>query len=399
MVSVIIPVFNTARYLRKCLDSICDQTLKDIEIIIINDGSTDESGIICDEYLKKDSRIKVIHKENGGIVRARKAGLEIAAGEFVGFVDSDDWIEPTMYERLLETISSNEVDISMCGRFEDHEYSSKPVYHGIPEGKYNSAELKSKVFPHMIVNEFFFEWGIFPSYWDKLFRKGVIDSYLSKVNNDIVMGEDAACIYPCVLNTKSIYVMHECLYHYRQSSASMVRRNSDPTAERRRFYTLYSTVLDGLKKDQKIFDLSEQWKRYLLFLMTPRADVLYENMEELEYLYPFPKVKKGSSVVIYGAGLWGQRLFKWLKQTDFCDVVAVADQNFENIKKDGFEVISPDGISCYEYDAIIVTASYSKTREAIIKSLTKRYTESNIYGLDEEEVFSDKTMRAFGLIK
>lgn len=92
-ISIIVPVYNVEKYLRKCIDSILNQTFKDFELILIDDGSTDESGKICDEYNLKDNRIKVIHKENGGLSSARNAGLDIAQGEYIGFVDSDDWIE------------------------------------------------------------------------------------------------------------------------------------------------------------------------------------------------------------------------------------------------------------------------------------------------------------------
>ena len=101
-VSVIVPVYNTERYLAKCLDSIIAQTMRDIEIICVDDGSTDSSLEILTAYAGKDARIRVIHKENGGLVSARKAGIKAARGTYIGYVDSDDWIEPRMYERLYE---------------------------------------------------------------------------------------------------------------------------------------------------------------------------------------------------------------------------------------------------------------------------------------------------------
>lgn len=115
-VSVIVPVYNVEKYLSKCIDSIINQTLSNIEIILVNDGSTDNSGKIIDEYAKKDSRIKVIHKKNGGQGSARNAGLDIAKGEYIGFVDSDDWIDSNMYEKLYINAKEKSLDISICGR-------------------------------------------------------------------------------------------------------------------------------------------------------------------------------------------------------------------------------------------------------------------------------------------
>ena len=114
-ISVIVPVYNVEKYLRKCIESILNQTFREFELILVDDGSTDSSGKICDEYALKDSRIKVIHKENGGASSARNAGLDVAKGEYIGFVDSDDWIEMDMYGELYRLIKENNTDISVCG--------------------------------------------------------------------------------------------------------------------------------------------------------------------------------------------------------------------------------------------------------------------------------------------
>lgn len=111
LISVIVPVYQVEKYLRRCTDSILSQTYKNLEIILVDDGSTDNSGKLCDEIASLDSRVKVIHKENGGLSSARNAGLEIAAGEYIGFVDSDDWIEPDTYEYMLSLVEANQADI------------------------------------------------------------------------------------------------------------------------------------------------------------------------------------------------------------------------------------------------------------------------------------------------
>ena len=113
-ISIIVPVYNVEKYLENCIESILNQTFKDFELILVDDGSTDNSGKICDIYEKKDSRIKVIHKNNGGLSSARNAGLDIACGKYVGFIDSDDSIHPRMYEILYDLIKKYESDISCC---------------------------------------------------------------------------------------------------------------------------------------------------------------------------------------------------------------------------------------------------------------------------------------------
>lgn len=116
MISVIVPIYNVEKYLRRCLDSIIAQTYQDLEIILVDDGSPDACPAICDEYAQMDSRIKVVHKENGGLSDARNSGLKVAAGEYIGFVDSDDFILPDMYSVLYRACIDSGVSIAMCGR-------------------------------------------------------------------------------------------------------------------------------------------------------------------------------------------------------------------------------------------------------------------------------------------
>ena len=113
-ISVIIPVYNIENYVRACIESVCAQTYKDLEIILVDDGSSDNSGAICDEYAKKDARIRVIHKQNGGLSAARNDGIEAAKGKYLAFVDGDDYVEPEMYERLYKALMENDAEMSIC---------------------------------------------------------------------------------------------------------------------------------------------------------------------------------------------------------------------------------------------------------------------------------------------
>lgn len=124
-ISVIVPVYNVERYLERCLNSIINQTYQNLEIIVVDDGSKDHSGILADKIAQSDARIKVIHKRNGGLSDARNAGLDIATGAFIGFVDSDDYIEPVMYERLFEACKKSNAAIAICGRFQESEESGQ----------------------------------------------------------------------------------------------------------------------------------------------------------------------------------------------------------------------------------------------------------------------------------
>lgn len=397
MISIIVPIYNAAQYLEQCLSSICGQTYADIEVIIVDDGSSDGSLAICERFQKQDSRVMVIHKENGGPVSARKLGISHASGEYIAFVDGDDWIEPNMYERMYHMITSQNVDVVMCGRYEDTGDIHKPVFHGIPAGKYDKEALLKDVYPRMIVNESFFEWGVFPGEWDKLFRKESIYSFQMDVDDRIVMGDDAACVYPSLLNADSIYIMDECLYHYRQTTNSVVKRPQDHAKEREQFRILYRSVNAQLEKYISIYDLRPQWKKYVLFLMIPRADGLYAGYEELACLFPFSGVRRGMNIVIYGAGTYGQRLFTVLKKSVFCGIAAWVDRNYQELQKMGLPVESPEVIPDRTYDAIIVAITYARSRQALFENLVKSYPAEKIHLIDEELIFSEETMKALGL--
>lgn len=397
MISIIVPIYNVEQYLEQCIESICRQTYRDLEIILVDDGSSDGSAGICDAYAAKDSRIVVIHKANGGLVNARKTGILASHGRYIGYVDGDDWIEETMYEKLLNCLEKENTDIAMCGRFEDTGEISKPVYHGAAQGKYDKKLMTEQIYPNMIVNGDFFEWGIFPGVWDKLFKRECVLPFQLEVDERIRMGEDAVCAWPCLLQAESIYVLHACLYHYRQTTSSMVKQVKDSGQEREQFAVLYQTGMRQFEKCKEIYDCTKQWEQYVLFLMIPRADGLYRGFYESEFLFPFPKVKRGMRIVLYGAGTYGQRLYQCLKKSGFCEVILWVDRNYAEFQKMGLPVMPPGMIQAEDTDQIVIAITYAKPIKALYRELTAKYGEEKISRVDEELVFSGESKRALGI--
>ena len=201
MISVIIPVYGVEKYLSRCLDSIINQTYRDLEIILVDDGSPDNSGKICDEYAAKDSRIKVIHKENGGLSSARNAGLDVATGEYIGFVDSDDWIEPQTYNMLFSAIEKNNSDIAICGHrmVYDNTSTSKATY---SNDEYLSYDL--------LWNEIFGKLN--NAAWNKLYRKNLIDDLRFPIG--VIHGEDLIFNLNYLKNCKCGVINKTPLYNY-----------------------------------------------------------------------------------------------------------------------------------------------------------------------------------------
>lgn len=398
MLSVIVPIYNVRPYLGQCIESICNQTYRDLEIILVDDGSCDGSSGICDQYQTMDDRIVVLHKENEGLVKARKSGLQISRGEYIAYVDGDDWIELEMFERLYSIMTENNVDIVLCGHYIDTGNISKEAYHDVPDGYYGKKQLIEQIYPEMIVGRAFFDWKIYPALWDKLFKRESIMPYQMEVDDRLKMGEDAACTYPALLNADNIYILHQCLYHYRQTTASMVKNVQDYTEERLQFQTLYASVAQSLGRYKDIFDLRGQWLRYVLFLMIPRSDGLYEGYDGLDFLFPFRDVGRGIDIVLYGAGTYGQRLYCYLEKTGFCRVVLWVDRNYVELQKMGLDVENPSKLQESECNIVVIANTYERSRKELYRELSGKYPTKQICVIDEQLIFSIETRKAFGLV-
>ena len=183
LISVIVPVYNVEAYLPRCVDSILAQTYRNLEIILVDDGTKDDSDKICDAYADRDPRIKVIHKENGGLSSARNAGIEIAKGEYLGFVDSDDWIEPAMYEHMLKLARKYDVKLVCAGRYDFSSRTGKKTVGLCPEKEetITGMELLGRVFT----------WNQCDSAaWDKLYHRSLFREIrypLGQISEDVAM--------------------------------------------------------------------------------------------------------------------------------------------------------------------------------------------------------------------
>lgn len=223
LLSVIVSVYNTKKYLKDCIESILAQTYHNFELILVDDGSTDGSSEICDEYTHLFSNVTVIHKVNGGTVSARKAGIEKALGEYVSFIDSDDWIDDTMYEQMMGKILETNSDVVMCDiQFEDVGVEVQPNY--IKEGFWDKRALREQVYPRMLFDYECCCPCVNPSMCNKIFRRSIIQDIIKNVNKAVTYGEDALCTFPAIFNSKNVYVIHKCFYHYRRNGDSISHR-------------------------------------------------------------------------------------------------------------------------------------------------------------------------------
>lgn len=212
--SIIVPVYKVEPYLRRCIDSILAQTFRDFELILIDDGSPDNCGAICDEYAAKDSRIIVIHQKNQGVSAARNAGLDIAKGTYLGFVDSDDWIEPEMYETMIATAKEKQVDVVACScRMWDENGNTLGVELD-KTGEYVGDELLSTIFVPP------FNMG--HVCWNKLYKTKVIQD--CRFIQNVPIGEDGIYTFMCFSLCKSAVKIPSCLYNLFVNTQSVTRQ-------------------------------------------------------------------------------------------------------------------------------------------------------------------------------
>lgn len=215
LISVIVPVYNVEKYLSRCIESIINQTYTNIEIILVDDGSTDNSRIICDEYKKKDKRINVIHKKNGGLSDARNKGIEMSRGEYLCFIDSDDYIEESFVEELYEMCIKNNVKISQCS-FEivkEHNKNTKTEIEEKEETKYKNISCQE-----MIYNSY----SKYPAHnvivCNKMFKKELFNDIKFTVGR---LHEDEFTTYKLIYLAERIFVTNKKLYNYYQREGSI----------------------------------------------------------------------------------------------------------------------------------------------------------------------------------
>lgn len=218
--SVLIPVFKIEKYIEECVLSITNQSFSDFEIILIDDGSPDGCPEICERLRKNDSRIKVLHKKNEGVAKARRDGAEIAEGEYVICIDGDDWLKKDCLTQISEVVQKKNIDIFCFGMLADNGKQTTPLGINYREGFYSKQAMEKEIFPLLIQKS---DASYFiPSLCGKVIRRQLfLDNVLA--NENVTIGEDGACVIPCVFHANSMYISNDCFYFYRYNSESVTK--------------------------------------------------------------------------------------------------------------------------------------------------------------------------------
>ena len=269
-VSVVVPVYNVAEYLSKCVKSLIAQTYKNIEIILVDDGATDQSGGICDDFQKKDERIKVIHKENGGLSSARNAGIEAATGEYIAFVDSDDFVAECYIEKLLDACITNNCKVSACAYYEYYSQDDMRFVGG------ENSTVKSR--EDAIKDIFTMKNEICVVAWNKLYAKELFENKANRYPEGRIH-EDVFTTYKFCAAVDRVAYINEPLYFYVQRAGSIMGQ----TFSRKRLQLIdaVESIAPFVKENAPVFDKEYEYYVFLnyLTLINTMADSNYKDKE------------------------------------------------------------------------------------------------------------------------
>lgn len=368
--SVIIPIYNKKEYLRSCILSVLNQSFPDIEVILVDDGSTDGCKSICDEIASTDRRVKVIHQKNMGPVIARLVGVRTASAKYVTFVDGDDYVDNDSYIYVDQYIKSD-IDIicfEMKNIFDNSE--SVIVKNDYAQGLYDRERLEEEIYNNMIWDEGKKRCGLNPSLCSKIFKRDFLLPIYEKFRDiQLCVCDDVLVSFNCMYRAESVQFVDMGFYNYRKR----IRGEVEP-------YFLDKNYLEKIALFYKYmkceFDHSDVMMRQLELYYASLVAIVkrkYDVSEmECHYIFPFHRVEKGSSVIIYGAGKVGKLIHSQVANIPYCNIVAWVDKDVCN------RIVKPvDSINNLEFDVIVIAIADMNIVSNVKEELLRRGIEES----------------------
>jgi glycosyltransferase involved in cell wall biosynthesis len=367
LVSIIIPIYGVEIYLKQCIESVLSQTYQNLQIILVNDGSKDNCAEICEHYSKLDPRIIIIHKENEGLVNARKSGLTVAQGEFVTFIDGDDWVGKNFIYNLVQPAIKYNTDFTIAGYLREFYGKEDKIIPKLAIGYYTKEQLLENILPNAIYNGTFFQHGISTYVWNKLFKLKKLKYYLSIIDKNIIMGEDAALTYPYLFNCDNIYITDATDYFYRQRPNSIVKSVPNLNLEYSQLSLLFKHLKRHISKFEHI-DLEIQLKLYFFAQILIRSGgVINDDIKTI----PFSNIENVKDIVIYSSGSFGQHLISSLRKLNYYNIVSWLDEDHVESQIFGLEVNSIDHILEIDFDLVLIASIDEHYTNGAISKLVK----------------------------
>ena len=370
LISVIVPVYNSEMYLSKCIESILNQEYTNFELILVDDGSTDKSGSICDSYARKDERIKVIHKKNGGLVSARKAGANCATGEYIIPADSDDWIDRDYLRNFVQIEKIREYDcVWTMGFYWEYE---------------NSTQLNEKV---DLTQEEYYDYAFaldednpttfYQSMCLKLIKTDLYIKVQESMDDRISHQEDITFTTRLESLDPQVYFIVNSGYHYRRHDSSMVSSNKGVIEGSDEILLLDTLSYLNQSNGKNVEKLMKNAK--LAYARTKLFHDFKGMQTDSEIIFPFTRIEKGDCVAVFCAGPIGQQLITNIKERNFCNVVCWLDNNKAGTLVNGEVIYGVDSISQYVFDKVVIATIHVESISRIRGDLLKQ-------GVDESKI-------------
>lgn len=372
LVSIIIPVYNVEKYVRKCIECVINQTYLNLEIILINDGSTDKSGEICDDYAQKDKRITVYHQQNQGVVCARRKGIEHANGEYICFVDADDTIKADMVEFFVGNIGETDLITSGIDCVNEKGRCFQR-FDALPEGKYQTAEKMQYLLLNFIVFEDRlgegFRDGILPYLCNKMFNTRLMKNVITDVDERIVFGEDRELLIRYVLKASSVTITKCSFYNY------IYRENSADSSVNKNFMHNMNYLHCALERavSGHFFEteLIKQIELFTLYrLKSIPIHMGFSSVAQCtQHIFPYINLLEGKKYVLYGAGKVGLGYYRQIQSLEEGKLVLWVDKQWQNLTDFSGVVYPVEAIIEIDYDYILLAVEKKELAEEIKNEL------------------------------
>lgn len=367
-ISIIVPVYNGEKYLSRCLDSIIGQEYREIEIILINDGSSDRTAEICGDYVQKDPRIVYIEQSNHGIAYTRKKAIELASGQYIGFVDADDFMDGMMYRQMIPYMEKAQLVTS------GYYYQKKQIFDAVPKGLYEGDQAKKYLCENMLFFEKTCRIGITTNLWSKLFLAQKLKRAAAESSQNLFVGEDADILFRYILLCDKVYISRICSYHHESNSDSImntINRNYLSNVD-----SLYSSLSGVFEQSAYREQILPKWNRWIWMMLQNTPQFMgwqFEKPKEpIRYISPYMNLLSEKRVILYGAGAVGRDLYRLHKSYKDLEIILWVDQNWEELQKEGLAVCAVEKIYYASYDYIILAVKEEEAADAIGGSLRRQ---------------------------
>lgn len=381
LVSVIVPIYNTQNLLPRCLGSILCQTYASMEIILVNDGSTDGSLAVCEKYTEKDDRIQIISQSNQGIIVAKKTGIRRAHGEYVMFVDSDDWIEPKLLETMVRAMQEYNCSLVCTDVYKDFENKITVEYRNmIPAGVHETDKITKDLFFYKDT----YEYGILPYSVAKLYPIDMLKEVLNNISDNIRYAEDKAIVFSFVFQNIKVCFMDNIYYHYCVRDESVCRlENPNYLIELTAVYKYIKKIFDEKKEREYLLWQLGKWllreTHYAINSMlglTTAENPIYKESYRLDSYKLDPSVffLQKKKIILYGAGNVGTDYYKQLTDCANIELCGWVDREYEKYQEKELDVQPVEYIKEIDWDYILVAVN----KQIVFKEIKKELTNMEI---------------------